>query len=616
MRVVALALALLWPLGLRAQIPEAGEPPSEAESCPQGTVAVVFVDNRSIYDLDEIEEDRSFRWAYGLANRVHFDTRSTFIREELLFEEGDCYDPFLVEESERLLRRYPFLASVEIFPGQPPNPGPGDSVHVVVITRDEWTTRADLDIVVSGGLDFRGASLTELSFLGRGVTVGGFYDESDPDEQDAWGVAFSTPRTFSSRLDASVAVGDTRVGRFYNQGFFYPFVGEVGRVAAREQFTSREFFFPFATSENSEFRHALLPMFERNAEVTVTGRLGHPGNLTVFGIGLSRSKIDFPEFPGKVKVAVDDEAEFTEDADSAVAAELVSQVIPRTRSRINFLLGQRNIRFVERRGLDGLFAVQDVRVGTDITLTIGRSVKLPARLGADAGDDLSTRLDLFGGIAPGRWVLGLEGRVEGIKVTDDEDEGWRDIFGELDLYAYWKSPGETGHTFFMRAAGAGGWQVRVPFQLTLGGPTNVRGFKRDRFPGARRALFTLEDRIAFRWPFPDLFDFGLTLFGDAGKIWAGDVPFAEEDAFEASAGFGFRVGFPPGTRAVARIDASFPLTSGSSLKDVIVQVSFREVLGLIRGFRDSQIERSRRFGVGTDLFELPVTTRLNQERRR
>ena len=41
---------------------------------------------------------------YRAANKIHINTNESYIRGDLLFEEGDCYDPFLIEESGRKLR--------------------------------------------------------------------------------------------------------------------------------------------------------------------------------------------------------------------------------------------------------------------------------------------------------------------------------------------------------------------------------------------------------------------------------------------------------------------------------------------------------------------------------
>lgn len=603
---LAVGLGCALPGGLQAQDPGPvrGGPP-----CPRGVVAVIFVDNYSVFNLSEIEPDRRFRWAYELVNDVHFLTDEDFIRRELLFEVGDCFDPLLLQESARILRQYPHISFVDVFPSRPLEPGPGDSVHVTVQTSDEWTTQATLDVRVKDGFEFRGTSLRERNLFGEGITLGFFYDRDD-EGRSAWGADFHTYQLFSTRWDAHGSYGRTRVGNVYSQGLLYPFVGEVGRVAAREIVDFREFFFPYATPDGFEVNHALLPVLESSTEVTLAGRLGRPGNLTLFGVGISREKIDFPQFPGMVEVDV---AGQTLPGDSAVLATLARQVNPRSRTRVNFLLGQRNIRFVQRRGLDALFGIQDVPVGTDFALTLGRSVRIPDDESPDAGEDLFGRLEVLGSTAPGRWVLGMEGSVEGLRVFSDVEgigeKAWRDVFAEVDLFAYLQGVPWEGNTLFARLSGAGGWRSTVPFQLTLGGPNSVRGFRNDRLPGGRRVVFTLEDRIALRWPFPDLFDFGLTLFGDVGKIWAGDVPYGETTDVEGTAGLGLRLGFPTGTRGVIRVDAAFPISSRAGFKEMVFRFSLTEVLGLITGFDDFQLDRSRRVGVGTELFLLPDVRR-------
>ena len=74
---------------------------------------------------------------------------------------------------------------------------------------------------------------------------------------------------------------------FFEQGVAYPFVGEVGRVAGREIYATREEFFPYSLGvthpEEGEITHVLLPIDEQRSEVTLAGRLGSPGNLTTFG---------------------------------------------------------------------------------------------------------------------------------------------------------------------------------------------------------------------------------------------------------------------------------------------------------------------------------------------
>jgi hemolysin activation/secretion protein len=139
-----------------------------------------------------------------------------------------------------------------------------------------------------------------------------------------------------------------------------------------------------------------------------------------------------------------------------------------------------------------------------------------------------------------------------------------------------------------------------PYQLTLGGRSSVRGFREEDFPGAQRMLLTLEDRILIRWPAPDLLDMGLTLFADAGRIWAGDVPYGMDSGWRGTVGFGLRIGFPAGSRRVTRMDLAFPVGGGGG--GPVFRITAFELTGILTGFSDPQLRRSRRVNVGPDQF--------------
>ena len=565
------------------------------EACPDGTVTNIFVDNRSIYDLDEIE-GVPFAWVFRWSNRLHMRTRSQFIRRELLFTTGSCFDPFRLQDSERILRRYSFISRADVFGIRQPD---GDW-HVIVDTQDEWTTKVDVGVALDSKLEFRKLELAEENFLGRGMVVGAFVRETDAAR--LVGGRLFTPRLFNSRLDGNLTGGRTRIGTVVEQEFFWPFVGEVGRVAARQFYRRAEDYFTYSVGSRDEPTHVLVPIDEERIEVTFAARVGTPGNLTVFGLGVSRDRLEFPDFPGSVRVARNNDFSNTDPAPDELASAVTGQTRYASGTRVNFLLGQRNISFVRREGLDALRGVQDIEVGTDMSLTLGRSLGVLASEGRP--DDLYTRFRLYAAGASSPFVVvsnvGIEGRqiFSGAAVED----GWRDVVAELDLLAYWQPGFWPRHTFFGRVSGAGGWQMDQPFQLTLGGATGVRGFHDEDFPGGRRVVFSAEDRIFVGWPFPDLFDLGATFFADVGRIWTGDAPFGEDSGWRGTVGAGLRVGFPAGTRSVLRIDAGLPLAAGAGLSDIVLRISVGDLIGLAGGFQDRQLQRSQRVTVGPDRF--------------
>ncbi|NLG63568.1 MAG: hypothetical protein GX539_15120, partial [Candidatus Cloacimonetes bacterium] len=156
--------------------------------CATGPISHIFIDNHSVFDTSDPDLSPRFGWAYRTANKLHIRTREHTILRELLFDPGDCYDPFMISETERLLRSYRFLARVDVFGV----PQPDGSWHVVVDTQDEWSTRPDVRISTDDGFRFEGIRLEEVNLLGRGQTLGVHYFERDAIRE--YGLRYFTPQ--------------------------------------------------------------------------------------------------------------------------------------------------------------------------------------------------------------------------------------------------------------------------------------------------------------------------------------------------------------------------------------------------------------------------------------
>jgi len=571
-------------------------------ACPAGRISYVFIDNHSVFDTSDDTPSSVIRWAYGAANAMHVRTRVGFIRNELLFEVGDCLDPFLLSESGRILRQYRFLASADVFAV----PQPDGTVHVVVDTWDEWTTKLDLGVAISDGIEIRRVGLTEENFLGRGMLVGFFFRERR--EQQEKGIEFESPRLFSTRWDARLSAGRTRVGDFVVQELQYPFLGEVGQSAARQQLAFRENLFAYATPSSPDYDNVLLPFTERRAELTLARRCCEPGRFTMFGLGLTFEGLTYPGYPENVEVTPEGDFDQTEPADSVAIEAVSGQVVPRETTRINILMGRRHVGFSRRESLDAITGIQDVAHGWEVVGTVGLGVPLLSDNVAEAPDDLFTALRLFGGAAPGNWVVNSTASIEGRFLFEQGagGSGWRDLIAEFDVYTYWRPSVEGTHTLFARVVAAAGWSMAMPFQLTLGGEDMLRGYRDEFFPGGQRLVVNVEDRMRFHTPLDRLMDLGATVFADAGVAWAGDVPFGEDSGLQGNVGVGLRVGFPTGTRQVLRFDFAWPMGQDAAFDNVVFRITGFELLGLLNGLEDRQLQRSRRSGVAAGLFDSPV----------
>jgi len=584
-------------LALQALLPLA----SRGQECPEGRISYIFIDNRSIFDTSELSEDTRFLWAYRLANKLHFRTRKTFIRKELLFKTGECLDTLLLSETERLLRGYGFIARSDVFPV----PQADGTQHVVVDTQDEWTTKVDVGLEFDNGFRFKGVSLAEENFLGRGMLLRFFFEE-DREQQDL-GFELQTPRVMGTRWDARLSLGSTRTGDFFEESLFYPFVGEVGHLGGRQSFLRRETLFSYALPRDPEYTHLLLPFLDRRWDLVGGIRLGEPGNLTVLGAGISGESIQFGPYPFQAELVRQNDFASTTSVSGPYLEEILPQVRERTATRINFFLGQRNLRFVQRRGLDALKGIQDIQIGTEVFLGVGRALEASGEGGRNLPNDLHIQGSVFAGGAWDQWIINAQGRMEARQVSPGRGQGraWKDVFGEGDAYIYWQPADRPDHTVLFRLSLAGGWEVESPYQLTLGGPESLRGYREEALPGGNRVVLTWEDRMYLAWPAPELFDFGLSIFADLGHINPGDVPFGVDSGWRTSLGAGIRFGLPPGTGNMARIDLAMPVGPRAQLKDLVIRVSLKEVLGLLPGVRDPQLIRSLRNGVRPSIIALP-----------
>jgi hypothetical protein len=585
--LVALAGALLLaPIGAAAQAQDA-----EAV-CATGPITTVAIDNKSIFEVDDPDVDSRFRWAYRAANKLHIRTNRGFIARELLFDVGDCYDPFLIAETERLLRGYDFIGRVEVSGAQQEDGG----YRVDVVTQDEWSTRVDLRLRFDDGVQLEGASLNEENLFGTGQSVGLFYYEREV-RRDI-GVSFVSPQLFRTRWDLSAAAGRSRAGSFLSQEVAYPFVGEVSRWGGRQSFQRDDQFFNYIVADDPALRasHVLVLLREKFFDMAVMRRIGQRGNMALVGAGLSFHELDFP---GQIDVAPEGNFDEAHPADSAAAAAVIGQTERLSAIRLSLMLGYRSVQWVERRGFDSMRGEQDIRLGAEAGLAFGRS--LPS---LDRDDDTFVTMTLYTGMEAGEALFAARGRADvrrdlGAAASAPE---WEDVYGDGELFAYWRPSPDSRHTLLFRTAATGAWNTRTPFQLTLGGERALRGYDEERFPGGRRLVLTLEERFYLGWPFRDIFDTGITLFADAGRIWPGDAPFGIDSGWRASAGFGIRQNFPAGSRTTYRIDLAWPIERSAGLGDFRLRLSIGEIVGLVSTVGDLQFLRSRPEGVSGRLF--------------
>lgn len=571
----------------------------DAAICRSGaTVSEIFVDNGSVFDVGSEDLDARFNWAYRLANRMHVRTREGVIRRELLFRAGDCYVPALLEDSERILRSLTFIADADVFAVRQPD----STYHVVVETRDEWSMRLepqwDSD---NGGMAVKGVQLREDNVLGSGQHVSAYLKEHQGER--VYGANVGTRQLFHTQWDAELGVAKTPVGISVVQRLAYPFRGENGRWAFRQQIehVERNFEIFVPREDGPGVRRRYFPEARRSFDAGAVMRLGRRGNLTLFGLAVAGEWTEYPrdylstDGGGDVPVTQQQPGE-GEPAPVVTGLDTLSSV------RVVFLAGQRNVYFQRRRALDAVRGTEDVRLGVEAEVAVGRSVSA-----FSDGDDLMLDVGFSFAGAPLRTVVaGVRGTASGRRDFGAEqgEFEWRSVFGQADAWAYWRPSDASRHTVVASASMVGGWRTRVPFQLTLGNRAGLRGFPSHAYPGERRLVGTLEHRMYLGWPYPRLFDLGTAAFVDVGKMWAGGDTFGVNSPWATSVGAGLRLAFPPGSRRTYRLDIAVPLTKGYSARDVVFTLGVGQAVGRTQG-DDPQLRRSNRRAVAASLFNFP-----------
>jgi hypothetical protein len=211
----------------------------------------------------------------------------------------------------------------------------------------------------------------------------------------------------------------------------------------------------------------------------------------------------------------------------------------------------RDIGFLRVRGFDALNANQDLPVGFQLGTMFGRSLSV---LGS-RDDDIFVSEDLYIGAGGRRSALRFQAQSEARLANATQE--WDGILTAEHLQQYLKL--SQSNTATASVEYSGGWRQRIPFRLELGSHDGgVRGYEGGHAVGGQRLVGRLEDR-QFVGRFFGLGDFGVALFTDAGRLWAGDAPYGQDTPFRSSVGLSLLAAVPSGSARLWRVDIAYGL---------------------------------------------------------
>ena len=453
-------------------------------------------------------------------------TKEHVIRQELLFKRGDVYIQDDELESERILRRKPYLGSAEILATRDPNT---NLILIEVEVADLWSFFPALDVPVFSK-DKAGflVALSDSNVFGSGDSGRLRYEqirEEGEEPRHLISGIYRVFRLFDSHWEFDGVYTQKREGISWDASVKRPLYSLQTRWSA--EFTASESVDERRWYEQGE-KTAVFERSSQSESGQIIRSFGDRRRQTQIALWMISERASFNEI---------------ERLPSSTA-----NFQGRNTKMVGISLGHRKVNFIRTRFLNKMGRVEDIGVGYGYGVSIGRAHPF---YGSDRRE---TRVNLFLNASQAyRDLLFVNGRA-GVTTRFIADEEEDSVF-QASIKAVRKN-------LFLRQTLAARISADMQFglegesQVPLDGNSGIRGYDPWQFSGTKRIRLNLESRTIFKEH--ALIVIGSAIFADIGYIW-------ERDAFDVgtpkrSVGLGLRLGLPKlsGSR-VYRADLAYPL---------------------------------------------------------
>jgi len=462
-------------------------------------------------------------------------TRESAIAPFLLVKQGDKCSELALRESERVLRAQPYLADAKAVV----TPDANGTIRVDFSTTDD--IRPILGLGMNGGTPTR-IKLGSANLAGYGMALAGQWKQGFA-FRDGWLLQFRDYSTFGRQWLFDTYLERAPLGEVETATLSQPLYSQFQRIAWSANVVHLDNYQSFLRGEG-DIDPLSLEVNRTGWQVNALYRLGGGANGVYGGVQVGGEHVS----PADRGVIITDDG-FVDDPDTTLGPRYTTQ----DRTLVSLILGARGLRFFKAQGFDALEGAQDVANGMQFGGAVGHGV----------GSDFTGwygATQLYAGMGTTRFFGGLEGNVEARREGDD----WSDVITEGRL-AFYSHPTKR-RTRILSIEYAGAWRTTVPFELRLGtARAGLRGYEDSETSGGRRAVVRLEDRLVFPG-IKNYLGLGAAAFVDAGKMWAGDVPFGETVNPRVGAGIGLIIAIPRSSRQNLRVDFAGPLISDAGSK--------------------------------------------------
>jgi hypothetical protein len=481
------------------------------------TIASIRFNAKDVFDTSDPRENNTL---YRFFNWLHINTRPSVIAPQLLFKPGDPLDVDILAESERLLRKRPYLGDAYI----QVDADCGDSVALLVVTRDIWTLEPQVSVGREGGENQHGFGFSEENLFGTGTALTIGYDKDR--DRSSTSIGLYTPHLFNSRFAAKLGFADTSDGQQTQLAFEQPFysVQTVWAMGTTHWDLTQEETIRYRDQEINEYK--LQEQYHETYLGWAFDRHNTHAQRLWFGITQDR----------QVFRPVEDTQGELPPNENLKYVWLQYQYVEN--------------QFAVYRNLYLLHQTEDIATGKDLKLRLGHG---GGWLGNDEDFvqyDLSYS-DLLG--VGDQHLLQFQayatGRYYDSSAMPDErlwggDIGYHYLMGDKNRW-YIQLRYDQGH------------QLAEHRELTTGGGYDMRGYPVDYQRGDRRYVFRIERRYISNIHLFNLLRMGGVVYLDAGRARGAGY---SEATHLSNVGIGLRLGSSKAkTGKVLHMDLAFPL---------------------------------------------------------
>lgn len=528
--IVGIATLAIVAPALSAQDSTTVAPPSPAvQSCDGERITTITIHPQGPPMLGR---SGTLRHAVSSVLMQHRTTQPRVVKSFLELKEGGVCTELRRAETERVLRAQPFLANAKVT-ATPDGPG---AVAIDVTTVDE------ISLVVDAS--FSGLQLTSLRFGNSNVLGTGQYADVSWEQGDAYrdgfGARYVNYAAFNSPERLTLDAARDPIGGHALAALDHPFYTNLQHVAWHTGLSYTNSYTGFDRIDDDPLS---LGVHHFLADVGAVSRVDIGTRRLFLGGVLTHERMSTHD-----RGIVITDSGFVHEPDNLFDARYPDYHA----TRLAAVAGLRMLDYKRVVGYDALYGTQDLPLGVQLATQIGRGIPHLGNTNWLFGGDV------LAGHAFGSSYLGT--RLSGEVQRDASTGGWTGLVTTARL-AYYVKPGQY-HTLIVTGDFAGAWRSLFPYELTLGNSrSGVRGFRGSQEAGAQRAVARIEDRWAIR-RFGTWSAIGAAVFADAGKVWAGDVPYGVNSPIRSSVGVSLLAAVPAQSQTTWRVDIAAPLDRG------------------------------------------------------